>query len=298
MQEQAAFVTSFVTAQDGLRLCVRDYGPRAGARLPVVCLPGLTRTSADFHALASALSAPANGGRRVLALDYRGRGGSDYDVDPRNYTIAVEIGDVIAVLTACAAAPAVLVGTSRGGLIIMGLAAVQPTLIAGAVLNDIGPVIETEGLLRIKSYVGRMAQPANFEEGAAILRRLFGGQFPALGPADWMAWAQRSWKTQGDRLVETYDAKLATTLSAVDLEHPLPHLWPQFDALAGVPLMVVRGANSDILSAETVRAMRQRREKLTAVEVADQGHAPLLAEPDICQRIADFAAACDESRNA
>ena len=175
----------FVTAQDGLRLHVREYGPRTALALPVVCLPGLARTVADFDGLAPAL---ANGGppRRVIAIDSRGRGQSDYDSNPENYNLAVELGDVVTVLTALEIGEAVFIGSSRGGLLTMLLGVAHPTAIAGVVLHDIGPVIEPKGLARIKSYVGKLPQPRNFNEGAEILRRLFDAQFPKLTAEQWL----------------------------------------------------------------------------------------------------------------
>jgi pimeloyl-ACP methyl ester carboxylesterase len=288
----------WVTARDGLRLHVREHGERTAPGLPVVCLPGLARTTQDFEALAGALAGDPRRPRRVLALDYRGRGLSDHDPNPDNYAIPVELEDVLSVLTARGVASAVFVGTSRGGLILMALAAARPGAIAGAILNDIGPVIETKGLMRIKGYVGKLPQPLGFEDGAEILRRLFGGQFPRLGDADWLAAARRTWREQNGRLVLTYDPALARALAAVDPDHPLPPLWPQFDALAAVPLMVIRGANSDLLSAATVEAMRARRRAMSVVEVPDQGHAPLLAEADTIARIADFVAQCGSAAGA
>jgi pimeloyl-ACP methyl ester carboxylesterase len=284
--------STFVTAPDGLRLHVRCYGRASAAGIPVVCLPGLARTAADFDALATELSRDGPHPRRVIALDYRGRGLSQYDRDPANYSLPVELADVLAVVTALEAFPAVFIGTSRGGILTMLLAAVRPSAIAGAVLNDIGPVIEPQGLMRIKSYVGKLPQPRTFAEGAEILRRLFHSQFPRLGPDDWLAAAHRMFKEENGLLVTTYDPKLATTLAGVDLERPIANLWKEFDALTHVPLMVIRGANSDILSAWTVAQMKARHPALETVEVPDQGHAPLLAEADTISLIARFAAAC------
>jgi pimeloyl-ACP methyl ester carboxylesterase len=288
----AASATSiFVTAQDGLRLHVRDYGAHLSRALPVVCLPGLARTAADFESLATALSSAAQ--RRVFALDYRGRGKSDYDPNPQNYNLQVELADVLAVLTALDIGRALFIGTSRGGILTMLLAVARPTAIAGCVLNDIGPVIELEGLMRIKGYVGKLPQPVSFREAADRLRGRFGSHFPKWDDAEWLAFGHRTFKEEGARIVPDYDPALATILAGVSPDQPLPPLWREFDALARVPVMVVRGANSDILSAATVHAMRERRRSLEVVEVADEGHAPRLSDASTSNRIAAFVAACD-----
>jgi pimeloyl-ACP methyl ester carboxylesterase len=282
----------FVSAPDGLRLHVRSYGEASAPALSVVCLPGLSRTAADFEALAGALS--HDKARRVIALDYRGRGRSEYDRDVAHYAFHTELADILAVIAALDCTPAIFVGTSRGGILTMMLAALRPTAIAGVVLNDIGPVIEPKGLVRIKGYLGRLPQPRSFEEAAEILRRLFSAQFPKLGPEDWLAEARRSFQQADDgQLVPTYDARLAKTMEGVDFERPLPPLWKEFDALANVPLLVVHGEHSDILTAATVEAMRARRRKMDVIEVPDQGHAPRLAEADVIARIAGFAGNCD-----
>jgi pimeloyl-ACP methyl ester carboxylesterase len=265
--------------------------------LPVVCLPGLTRTAEDFEELAAALSGDPHTPRRVLALDYRGRGRSDYDADPKNYNVAMEADDVAAVVAALSAVPAVYVGTSRGGIITMLLATTRPELIAGAVLNDIGPVIEMDGLTRIKGYVGRLPQPTGFEDGADILQRLFGDQFPKLADAGWLAAARRQWRAdEGGRLVPTYDARLRETLESLDPAQPLPGMWGAFDALGRVPVLAIRGMLSDLLGAGTLRAMQARHPGLEAVEVVDEGHPVILSGPDMVGRIAAFVARCEAAR--
>src|SRR5262245_13851507 len=176
------FASVFVAAPDGLRLHVRRYGPRTASAPPVVCLPGLARTAADFHGLAAALAADPVAPRCVVALDYRGHGRSQYDRHSDNYRLSVLVADVLAVLTALEIAPAVFVGTSHGGLIAMMLAVERPTAMAGVVLNDIGPVIDARGLLRIRRHVGQLPVPRSFAEGGDILRWLMDGQFPRLAP--------------------------------------------------------------------------------------------------------------------
>ena len=282
------FATVFVTTTDGLTLHVRRYGSRLAPALPLVCLPGLARTAADFHPLAMAVADDPAKPRLVLALDYRGHGRSEYDRNPDNYTLPVALADVSAVLIALEIAPAIFLGTSYGGLLAMMLAVRRPTAIAGVILNDVGPVMEPQGWVRIKRYVKELPIPRNFEEGAEILRWWFDAQFPKLAPRDWIAFAQRTWREHGGRLVLDYDLKLARTLQGADLQHP-PTLWNQFDALRRVPLMVIRGANSDVLAPTTLETMLSRRNELEVAIVPDQGHAPLLVEPKLIRRIAAFA---------
>jgi len=212
-----------ITAPDGLILKLRQHGPRQTDAVPVLCLPGLARTAVDFDQLADTLTADSEP-RRVFALDYRGRGRSQYDRDPRNYTLPVELADVLAVITALELSPAIIIGTSRGGLLAMLLAAVRPTAVAGVVLNDIGPVIEPQGLMRIKGYVGKLPMPRTFDEGAEILQRNSGNHFPKLAAQDWLDQARRTWRAVNGRLELDYDPKLAQTLEQLDFERPLPAL--------------------------------------------------------------------------
>jgi len=286
------FASVFVTAPDGLRLHVRRYGSRAAAGLPVVCLAGFARTAADFHPLASALAHDPEAPRSVWAIDYRGHGRSAYDRDPGNYRLGIAVDDVAAALTALEIAPALFVGTGRGAVVTMMLAVSRPTAVAGAILNDSGPIVEAQGMMRLKSYVGKLPVPRSYQEGGEILRRLFAAQFSQLSPPEWTAFAQRTWRESDGRLVPDYDVGLARVLAAANLERP-PTLWAQFDALGRVPVMVIRGANSDMLASTTLNAMLDRRAAIEIAVVPDQGHPPLLAEPKLIRRIADFAASCD-----
>ncbi|HVQ16786.1 MAG TPA: alpha/beta hydrolase, partial [Vicinamibacterales bacterium] len=279
------------------KLHVRAYGSSATTALPVVCLPGLARTGADFHRLASALADDAKRPRYVLALDYRGRGRSDYDGNPDNYSLPVELADVLSVLTALEIGKAVFVGTSRGGLLAMLLGSARPAVLAGVVLNDIGPVIEPAGVARIRGYVGQLPQPKSFEEAAESLRQLFSPQFPALSAADWTELAQRMFRDQGGRIIPDYDPKLAHVLRDVDIERPLPPLWKEFDSLAPVPMLIIRGANSDLLSPATFEAMRARRTQCETLIVPDQGHAPLLTDDETISHIGAFVRSCEQSES-
>lgn len=289
------YASRFINASDGLKLHARDYGTANAATLPVVCLPGLTRTAADFHALALALSLDAAAPRRVIAIDSRGRGLSEHDRNPRNYAVPVELNDARTVLAALDVKRAIFIGTSRGGILTMVLAAVAPTLLAGAVLNDIGPVLEMAGLLRIKSYVGKLPQPRDMAEAGEILKRLSGSQFPRLSDAQWREAAALTWHVAPDGQVAlSSDPQIALTLADVDPAKPAPTLWPQFEALKAVPVMVIRGLLSDLLSAATVEAMRARHPGLEVAEAPDEGHPPALGTPVMIAKIRAFCRRCDD----
>jgi len=294
MQAPSSISSLYFPAPDGLRLHALDAGPRSEERLPVICLPGLARTAEDFRELIGALAFDRNNARRVIALDSRGRGLSAHDPNAANYAVPVELVDVIALLDTQAIARAVFVGTSRGGILTMTLGAVRPQAIAGAVLNDIGPVIEMAGLLRIKGYVGRLPKPASYAEAVELLKGVMGPQFPALDAASWELYARRTWrKTESGELVSWYDPAISKSLETVDPNEPFPTLWPQFDTFSTVPLMVIRGEHSDLLSPATVDAMHARRADLEVLEVAGQGHAPLLTTKETIDPIMKFVARCD-----
>jgi pimeloyl-ACP methyl ester carboxylesterase len=282
----------FVSAADGLRLYARDYGPQRADALPVICLPGLARTSEDFHDLAEALSQDPSRPRRILCLDYRGRGRSGWDQDWRNYDIKIELNDTLQVLATAGIGKAIFIGTSRGGLITMALSAVHPELIAGAVLNDVGPVFEAGGLRRIRSYVGKLPTPRSMNEAADILRQRSEAQFPGHKDEQWEKMARGTWHESEDGLVLNYDPNLMKTLEGLDLEAPLPDLWPLFETMKPFPVLAIRGSHSDLLTTETLQVMQERHPHLTAITVPEQGHAPSL-EGNLIPIIRDFVAGVD-----
>lgn len=277
----------FYAAPDGLRLHARIYGDVTG-RLPVVCLPGLTRNVRDFHELALYLSREAPTPRKIVAFDYRGRGQSAYDPDWQRYTVATEAGDIVHGLAAMGINNAAFIGTSRGGLIIHVLAMLKPSLLKAVVLNDIGPVVDTAGLLHIRSYLERAPKPQSIAEAVEIQRRIHGAAFTALTDADWTRMIGALYRVEDGRPVPDFDPALLNGLISFDPATPLPVLWPQFEMLAEVPILAIRGANSLLLSAETLAEMARRHPDIEAITVEGQGHAPLLETDQLPQRIATF----------
>ncbi len=292
MASEQDFEDIYFTGSDGLRLYGRRYRAKSASNArPVVCLAGLTRNSRDFHELALALSRGAKP-RDVFTLDTRGRGLSEQYADWKNYAVPIEMLDVIDFMTMLGLRNAGLIGTSRGGLITMVMAAAQPSLIGAVVLNDIGPIIEREGLARIGSYVGRVPLPKNWADAARIVGDLFRRDFPQMTDDDLVAVAHQIFKEKNGKPVSGYDPKLAKCLSVFDGE--IPKLWPQFEAMKRIPMLVLRGANSDLLSEKTVEEMRSRHPQLSAFTVPAQGHAPLLRDQPTISAIAAFFAETDE----
>ncbi len=205
----------------------------------------------------------------------------------------VELADLLAVLAAAGIERAIFIGTSRGGSSTMALGTAKPAAIAGAVLNDIGPVLDMAGLLRIKGYVGKLPKPASMAEAALVLKRTLGSQFPGLSDVEWRLYARRSFVESANGIEINYDPNISHWLRDIDPAKPPPAMWPQFDALAQARLMLIRGAHTDLLSLDTVAEMQKRRPDLELVAVPGQGHAPLLADRPTVARIRDFAASCD-----
>ncbi|MEZ5900516.1 MAG: alpha/beta hydrolase [Hyphomicrobiaceae bacterium] len=294
----AAFKEIYFTVRDGLRLYARHYPSAKPGKTtrPVLCLAGLTRNCRDFHLVASALANDEAAPRDVYALDTRGRGLSEHDRDWKNYTVPNEMQDVLDFMTMLELTDCGIIGTSRGGLITMVLAAAQPSRIGAAVLNDIGPVIETQGLMRIAGYVGKTPLPKSWSDAARAVRDLTRRDFPDLSEEDALDFARQLFNEKNGRPVAGYDAKIAKGFSMLD--GPMPQLWPQFGALKNAPVLVLRGGNSDLLSQATVDEMTRRHPNCTAHTVPNEGHAPLLWDAATIAAIASFFAKSDARQHA
>ena len=284
------------SARDGLRLYARHYAAAGSIRRPVLCLAGLTRNARDFHDLAAALAHADEGGRDVYALDSRGRGHSEHDRDWKNYSLLVELNDVLDFMTTKGLHNAAIIGTSRGGLLAMMMAVLRPAAIGAVVLNDIGPVLERDGLARIVAYVGRIPLPADWTEATELVREMNQRHFTAV-PAEQWADCAHAWFNDDNGLpAPGYDRNIAKAVSLMD--GPMPALWAQFGALAHVPVLAIRGENSDLLSEKTLGEMRARHPRLTAITVRGQGHAPLLKDAPTIGAVTEFLARTDTDSHA
>lgn len=265
-----------------LRLYARDYSPTA--ERAVICLHGLTRNSADFEPLMAHL--PAD--HRFIIPDQRGRGRSDYDSEPAHYALGVYVQDMLALMAHLGVERATFIGTSMGGLISMLLAATAPQSVRGIVLNDIGPKLSPEGLERIRGYVGKGKPVTTWADAAENTRLINDEAFTGFGPDEWMAFARRTHVEVGGRPVPAYDPAIAAGMAPGSQAVAPPELWDLWTSLKDIPVLALRGALSDLLSAETLQRMADTHPRTVAVTVPDRGHAPLLDEPVALSAIQAF----------
>jgi pimeloyl-ACP methyl ester carboxylesterase len=277
-----------VTAKDGVRLVADVYGAPS-SKTPVVCVPGLTRNAKDFTELASRLAEH----RLVVAVDLRGRGRSGRDPSARSYTLGAYASDMVELADSLALGRPVWVGTSLGGLVSMQVGSANPDLVAGIVLNDIGPELAPAGVARIQSYAGRQEAVASWSEAVAQVREVSENQTPGLSDEEWLEQARMRYR-------ETPDGRIAPDYDPGVVSGPPAQLdpWSVFERLTDLPVLVLRGELSDLLSAETVRTMEARHPGMQAVEVPGRGHAPLLTEPAAAAAIDAFLGQIDHSRRS
>ena len=272
----------YFTVRDGLRLHYRDY-PGSADKPPLLCLPGLTRNARDFADFAERYSP----GFRVLALDFRGRAASDYDPVPNRYNPLTYAGDVIELLDQLHINQAIFVGTSLGGLVTMVIAATAPQRIAAAIINDVGPDVDPNGINRILTYVGKDMRFSSWDEAADTIAANYGGNFERFSHADWVAMAKRNCREESGQIRFDYDMAIAEPFRTAG---PTPEvdLWPLFVALGSKPLLVVRGERSDLLTAQTAEKMKAVAPGMKLITVEGVGHAPELSEPEAVAAIDEF----------
>lgn len=278
------------TSRDGLTLCYREYG-EGNSGTPVICLPGITRNSRDFEDIAQRLA----GQRRVLALDFRGRGFSDRDPDWRNYHPQTYADDVVTLLDARELDRVILLGTSLGGLVSTILAKQHGGRVAGVILNDIGPEIGAAGLERIKTYIGRVPPVENWAQATDQVREIYGHALPGLSDDMFLRLAKRGYREDDDG-VPRLDMDPAIGDAARKVGAELDDPWVLFAGLADTPLLVIQGALSDILTDEIVARMHERKPDLVHLKVADRGHPPLLDEPECVSAIERFVRDIDAKK--
>jgi pimeloyl-ACP methyl ester carboxylesterase len=262
----------FVTAADGVNLAydVTGEGP------PLLCLPGLTRNMEDFETVVEGFADRAT----IIRMDFRGRGASDF-ADPATYQVPQEAGDVLALLDHLGLPKVTILGTSRGGLVAMVLAATAKDRLSGVILNDVGPEIMAEGLGAIMTYIGRPPEYRTLAEAAAAMPDAYADSFRNVPPDTWAAFARRLYREDAKGLHLRYDPRLREAVApAFAPGAKAPDLWPLFDAFAGLPLGLIRGANSNLLSVDTAEEMRRRRPDMVYGEVPWRGHVPFLDEPE------------------
>jgi pimeloyl-ACP methyl ester carboxylesterase len=262
----------FYPSPDGLRLHARDYGDEH-AKLTVLCMPGLSRNARDFEAVAERL-APHY---RILCAEQRGRGLSAYDPKPENYHPGTYVADMIALLDHVKLQRVAMIGTSLGGLMAMMMAAGLPDRVAGIVVNDVGPELAVEGLVKIQSYIDRVTKVGNWGEAIADVIATFAASFPAYGPAEWERMARALYKEneQGVPVLD-FDPHIADNFKA--LEPKALDIWPVFDALPKIPFGLVHGKLSDLLTVPIMNEMLRRRPDIVLAEIDDAAHAPTLDE--------------------
>jgi pimeloyl-ACP methyl ester carboxylesterase len=273
-----------LSAQDGLQLYYRDYGDRLSPHLPLLCLTGLTRNSEDFADLAAHFAAT----RRVICPDYRGRGRSAYDSDWRNYDPMVYLTDIGHILMANDIHRVVVIGTSLGGLLAMGLAVMRPTSIAAVVINDIGPDVDPGGLARIIDFIGTDRPQPDWPSAVAMLRKAL----PRLAIRDaqwWERFARATYREGADGILH-FDWDIAIVEKLKRSDGAIQDLWPLFRALRDIPTLAVRGGISDVLTEEGLGRMIEAKPDLVAVTVPGIGHTPTLDEPEIKGVLDDFIA--------
>lgn len=273
-------------SQDQLKLYARDYNNVDDKLAPVLCMHGLTRNSADFSGLADHLAV----NRRVIVPDQRGRGRSQYDSNSANYNPATYVQDMTTMMASLKLQQTVLIGTSMGGLMAMMMAAMQPGQFQAIILNDIGPEVDPAGLERIQGYVGKSAPVTTWDEAVNQTREINGEAFPNFTDQEWKKFTEALYRDENGCPVLAHDPSIADPISQSEDNAVPPDLWPLFDAIANLPILLIRGAHSDILAPACVEEMQRRKPDIHVAEIPQRGHAPTLDEHESRTAIDQFLA--------
>jgi len=279
---QGRWEDKYFRVRDGIKLHFRDY-PGAADKPPLLCLHGLTRNARDWDDFGERYSPRY----RVIALEFRGRGKSDYDPAPARYNPVTYAGDVLELLDQLNLPQAIFVGTSLGGLVTMVIAATAPQRIAAAILNDVGPDVDPEGISRILTYVGKDVRFKSWDAAADAIASNYGASFDRFTHEDWVKMAKRNCREQDGEIRFDYDMAIAEPFKSAG-PSPQVDLWPLFAALGQRPLLVVRGAKSDLLTAETAAKMQSVAPQMKLAVIPGVGHAPELNEPEAVSAIDEF----------
>lgn len=285
----ANYTSAYFINPDGLSQYYRDYNEAPDGAATVLCMPGLTRNSKDFADIAAHLASRC----RVICVEQRGRGLSDWDPDPSRYRPDVYVSDMMALLTHLGVDEIIAFGTSLGGLMTIMMGALNPGTLIGAIINDIGPVVDPVGITRITSYVGKGTPPQNWEEAIDNVKHANTGVYPKFTEEDWVAFTHKLYTDVDGKPVVGYDPAISQNFENTK-DQSAPDLWGIFSALYGIPVIALRGALSDILSAETLAQMAERHPDLTPVTVPDKGHVPMMTEPECLAAIDSLITKCSK----
>jgi len=287
LSEPTPYDERYFASSEGLKLYYRDY-KGAEDRIPVLCIPGLTRNSRDFEFVAAHLAVS----RRVLVADLRGRGKSAYAKDPRRYTVAIEAADMFRLTEDADIREAVILGTSRGGIVAMTMAATRPEVLRGIILNDIGAEIDARGLGGIMDFIAQEGPLPDWNTGVQRFKQAYAGTFPDVDDARWLTFARALYREENGQILPDYDPALASAIRenspSTGPNDPDLSLWHLFAALEPLPTLVLRGENSDFLTLSTLERMHAQKRDLVSAAVRNRGHAPFLDEPGAIAAIDSF----------
>lgn len=282
-----SYLDYWYQSSDGLKLYARDYPAKTDTAPTILCMHGLTRNSADFEGISEVLA----GDYRLLVVDQRGRGRSQYDTATANYQPSIYVQDMFRLLEGLAIDRLILMGTSMGGIMAMLMAVLQPTMVQALIVNDIGPEVNAAGLERLKHYVGKTAAVESWEEAAQQSKEINGLAFPNADADFWPQFARRTYRqNQYGKPQLAYDCAIAEPLNDTESNSAAPDLWPVFEQITAIPMLLIRGALSDILAPQCVQQMRELKPDLKFAQVPNVGHAPMLDESAAIDAITQFLA--------